>query len=88
MVNAVCFNPGVFKPDVLASIVERMGARMGGCLGDESPVNCLQSFADGSLFYAFCWPREIDREKVIDTGGDIEKFIHVNTYGRHHERTD
>lgn len=89
MVNAVCFNPVVFKPDVLESIIKRTGARMGGCLGDEAQVNCIQSFTDGTVFYAFCWPKEIDREKIIDTGGDIEKFIHVNTqYGRAHERTD
>lgn len=81
MVNAVCFNPTVFKPEVLADIIRRTGARMGGYLGDEAQVNCIQSFADGTLFYAFCWQKEIDREKVINTGGDIEKFIHVNSYG-------
>lgn len=87
MVNAVCFNPGVFKPDVLDEIIRRTGARMCGYLGDEAQVNCILSFTDGTLFYAFCWRKEIDREKVIDTSGDIEKFIHVNSYGRGHERT-
>ena len=88
MVNAVCFNLKVFRPEVLAEIVNETGGRMGGYLGEESQVNCLQSFADGTLFYSFCWKQEIDRNKIIDCCGDVDKFIHVNRhYGERHERT-
>lgn len=78
MINAVCFNVHVFKPDVLQRIVHRTGGRMMGCLGNESQVNCIQSFGDGSLFYSFCWKDEVDRNGWLDTGGDIERFIEVN----------
>ena len=90
MVNAVCFNLNVFNTEVLNRILRETGARMRGRLGDEAQVNCLQSFADGTMFYAFCWKDEIQRDKIIDCGKDIEQFIYVNSeYGKqHNERTN
>ena len=78
MINAVCFNVHVFKSEVLHRIVRRTGGRMMGYLGDEAQVNCIQSFKDGSFYYAYCWKDEIDRNGWLDTGGDIERFIVVN----------
>lgn len=83
MVNAVCFNLNVFNTEVMDRIIRETGGRFCGRLGDESQVNCIQSFADGTIFYAFCWKQEIDRTKTMDCGTDIERFIHVNSaYGK------
>jgi len=83
MINAVCFNLHVFRRNILQKIIRQTGGYMLPVTGDGTHANCIQSTADGTLHYAFCWPQEIERTRMYDCGGDIEKFIRVNArYGR------
>lgn len=80
MVNAVCFNNHVFAPDVLDRILKETNGKLIGCLGNDSQVNCIESFADGTICYSFCWEAKRKQKDVIDCHNDVEKFIYVNRF--------
>lgn len=82
MIKAVCFNPDVFKIDVLRKIEQETGGTWLGYLGESFQVNCIESFPDGSLFFSYCWPEEAARSNMMDCQHDIQKFIYVNSYGK------
>ena len=86
MIRAVCFNRDVFRRDILDKIVRRTKGMMTGNLITEGPVNCIESFPDGSLCYSFTTPGELAGRQVTDCGCDIERFMDVNSYAYGEEK--
>lgn len=80
MIRAVCFNKNVFRWDMLNKVILRIGGIWSGNLVREGPVNCIESFSDGRVYYSYCNRQEVGKGTVTDCGEDLEKFIYVNSY--------
>jgi len=82
MVRAVCFNKKAFTDEGFLDLLNRLEAEDGGTLAFTRPVNCVESFPNGTLCRSHTerdWPGLYSA--VINCDDNIEKFIYVNSYG-------
>lgn len=83
MVRAIIFGQKAISEEGFARMLRETGAEDGGTICFTLPVNCVESFPNGTLCRS-----HVDRKgrvfpnAAIDCGEDMERFLYVNSYGR------
>lgn len=82
MVRAVCFNKKAFTDEGFIGLLNQLKAEDGGTLTFTRPVNCVESFPNGTLCRSYAESDMLGTlSTAINCGEDIELFVYVNSYG-------